>query len=528
MKIKLYYDKYPQQLKNLKYDNFYINLEEGGKISFNRLLDSNNLKKGDFIIFEYDDTFNKHLDEDDKRVDMELIDTIFLEIQPENSLRVFNFFESLNKNTNEIIKKIEEHLKEAIEDYKEIAKSNPNLANNNVWINKFFILKNLLSREEQLIKYFFKVYMDLFYMDCNADIEKIKLKSIATYVEHLKNRINSKDFIKELMKSISCKEIEEYEDVFKNRKDIEKYKEKYKEWCESFKFKIELLLIIFEEKIFLLLNREKHFNSNELKDYLKELNKNKDYFSFTKKYKIYFEKLPKNKLGFFKVNLFRIKIYLYLKLMSRLKKLLFDGNKDFSKIFKSLNPKTCKVKKSNYKNLAESISFKDFTSILIYLEENNKINEEKKIELFNLYSQYTKIDIKDIAFFKDILSYEMNSSLLEIKIRKTNTLKAMNFRFYNKEIEKVEYLDTNEYIPNSLYALEKHSPSIFESNVFIGKFLEKLSETKYLFEDIITQTGMQIIDIKEEYEILGTLLKIEFSFKSNNNISDIEDFLSQN
>ena len=184
---------------------------------------------------------------------------------------------------------------------------------------------------------------------------------------------------------------------------------------------------------------------------------------------------------------------------------------------KSLSEESAKTKGSAYKNLTKLLSYEDFIRILNYLEENNKINQEDRIKLFRLYSQYNKIDIDEIIFFDSLLSYELNSPFLDFKTRIPNTLETYNFQFYNSKIEKIEYYEMSNAetcTPNSIYVLEKNDAYSSECNAFIGKFLTVVSENKLLFEDVSGKTGIQIIDTEKAYKLLGKIKKIEFDYNT--------------
>lgn len=518
MEVKLYYDLDRYIKNDIKYKNFSIYIDEQYRLFFNRLTNEDNIRMQDFFVVDYDE-FNTYV-ENKKGFDVSsrielLIYYVFFEMLPENSLQIFLFFKMLEEEVDKI-KKIKELINESIKKYSE--KDQKDLImemyrkNYEGRVQNLLVLDKLLSKSEinkDIITNFIEFYIDLLEIYYKNSLDRVKLKTIM-----LKKRILEKN-----------KLVVEYEksDFEKNVCDITITKKFFEESCEKIQTKIHLLLIIFEEQIFFLMKRK---NEETLQNLLEEKNGENTYFSFAKKYEPYFDKIfirGKKKellevknidICFFKSNLFRVKIYFYLLLMKSLKNLIFKRNIDLSKIFISLNKNTCKVLKSNYVNLNRELSFKHFNEILNYLknkeDKENKKDKEKIIRLFNLYSQYTKINMEEIYFFTNIIEYEMRFPFLEVKTREPNVVYPANFKFYDKEVLKVEYAKKNDCKYNIIYVLEKKRHSFDGYDIFIGKFLRKFSEIEYLFEDVITKRGIQIIIIGEEYEILGELLKIEF------------------
>lgn len=487
-----------------------------------------------------------------------LIRDIFLKIEPENNLNSFIFFKTLKENK---VEKIKKPLKNCIESYFSHLE-NPILfnpldeRNKNIFF-KSWILEKFLEENQKYIEAFLNFYEEIFKINWfnlnNQDLKKLlqKHKNLKEWIDSIKSNFANhlekkyqdfnhmvKTFKKNKLTGCSKNVLQE----FKNFMEYDKndFKKKYTDVFNIMVLKIKLILLSFEEGVTLFYEKNKKNSSKE--DVKIEEKIAHDFLGIAKKYENYFQDLKINgNISFFYKSLFRVKIYLYLKLIDTLKELLELQTKNnegelWGKIFKtsqkesaktkdsahknftkSLSKKSAKTKGSAYKNLTKLLSYEDFIRILNYLEENNKINQEDRIKLFRLYSQYNKIDIDEIIFFDSLLSYELNSPFLDFKTRIPNTLETYNFQFYNSKIEKIEYYEmsnTETCSPNSIYVLKKNDAYSSECNAFIGKFLTVVSENKLLFEDVSGKTGIQIIDTEKAYKLLGKIKKIEFDYNT--------------
>lgn len=555
MKIKLYYNLKRNIISNIKYENFKLYINEENKIFFYKLSDKNNLNEKDFIIVE-EENLEKIIN--DTKLHDTLIENIFFDTEPENNLNSFIFFKTLKKNKVEKIKKQLENYIEWCFSYLEgtILSISLNKEDKNIFFKRW-ILKKFLEENQKYIEAFLNFYEDIFKINWfnlnNQDLKKLlqKHKNLKEWIDPIKS-----DFANHLEKKYQdfnhmVKTFEENKltgcsknvlQEFKNFMEYDKndFKKKYTDVFNIMVLKIKLILLSFEEGVTLFYEKNKKNSSKE--DVKIEKKIAHDFLGIAKKYENYFQDLKINgNISFFYKSLFRVKIYLYLKLMDTLKELLELQTKNnegelWSKVFKtsqkesaktkdsahknltkSLSEESAKTKGSAYKNLTKLLSYEDFIRILNYLEENNKINQEDRIKLFRLYSQYNKIDIDEIIFFDSLLSYELNSPFLDFKTRIPNTLETYNFQFYNSKIEKIEYYEmsnTETCTPNSIYVLEKNDAYSSDCNAFIGKFLTVVSENKLLFEDVSGKTGIQIIDTEKAYKLLGKIKKIEFDYNT--------------
>ena len=489
--------------------------------------------------------------------DSSIID-FFLKIEPENNLKSFIFFKTLKKNKVEKIKKQLENYIEWCFSYLEgLILPIPLSEGNKDIFFKSWILEKFLEENQKYIEAFLNFYEEIFKINWfnlnNQDLKKLlqKHKNLKEWIDSIKsnfaNHLEKKyqDFnhmVKtfEKNKLAGCSKYTLQEFKFFMEYDKNDFKKEYTDVFNIMVLKIKLILLSFEEGVTLFYEKNKKNSSKEdvkIKEKIAH-----DFLGIAKKYENYFQDLKINgNISFFYKSLFRVKIYLYLKLIDTLKELLELQTKNnegelWSKIFKtsqkesaktedsahknftkSLSKKSAKTKGSAYKNLTKLLSYEDFIRILNYLEENNKINQEDKIKLFRLYSQYNKIDIDEIIFFDSLLSYELNSPFLDFKTRIPNTLETYNFQFYNSKIEKIEYYEmsnTETCSPNSIYVLKKNDAYSSECNAFIGKFLTVVSENKLLFEDVSGKTGIQIIDTEKAYKLLGKIKKIEFDYNT--------------
>ena len=468
-----------------------------------------------------------------------LIRDIFLKIEPENNLNSFIFFKNLKENK---VEKIKKPLKNCIESYFSHLE-NPMLfspldeGNKDIFF-KSWILEKFLEENQKYIEAFLNFYEEIFKINWfnlnNQDLKKLlqKHKNLKEWIDPIKSDFANhlgkkyqdfnhmvKTFKKNKLTGCSKNVLQEFKNFMEYDKDD--FKEKYTDVFNIMVLKIKLILLSFEEGVTLFYEKNKKNSSKE--DVKIEKKIAHDFLGIAKKYENYFQDLKINgNILFFYKSLFRVKIYLYLKLMDTLKELLElqtrnDEGELWSHIFGGLKKESTKTKGSAYKNLTKLLSYEDFIRILNYLEENNKINQEDRIKLFRLYSQYNKIDIDEIIFFDSLLSYELNSPFLDFKTRIPNTLETYNFQFYNSKIEKIEYYEmsnTETCIPNSIYVLKKNDAYSSECNAFIGKFLTVVSENKLLFEDVSGKTGIQIIDTEKAYKLLGKIKKIEFDYNT--------------
>ena len=503
---------------------------------FNKLSDKNNIKIGDFIIIE-ESALEKIIS--DIKLHDDLIEIIFFDTEPENNLKSFIFFKILEEDK---VKGIKKYLDSSITIYFDNLKE-PSLLmlfseSNKYTFFKHWILREFFKENQEYIEAFFDFYEEILKINW-FNIDSSCLKKLFLKHNSLKKWINS---IKSNLVVQTEEKYQEFNKSIKNEKNkfasysknvIQRYKELLEYDKNDFKkgytnifskiiLKIELILLSFEEGITLFYEKNK---TTLPKETLRKIGigKSNDFIDIIKKYEKYFQKLKTNEnFSFFYKNLFRVKIYLYLKLINILKELLElqtrnDEGKLWGDIFGNLKKESAKTKGSAYKNLTKLLSYEDFIKILNYLEKNNKINQEDRIKLFRLYSQYNKIDIDEIIFFDSLLSYELNSPFLDFKTRIPNTLETYNFQFYNSKIEKIEYYEmsnTETCTPNSIYVLEKNDAYSSECNAFIGKFLTVVSENKLLFEDVSGKTGIQIIDTEKAYKLLGKIKKIEFDYNT--------------
>ena len=536
MKIKLYYNFKKNKISNIKYENFEFYINEENKIIFYKLSDKNNLNEKDFIIVE-EESLEKIIS--DIKLHDALIENIFFDTEPENNLNSFTFFKTLKENKVEKIKKQLENYIEWCFSYLEgsilpipLSKGNKDI------FFKSWILKKFLEENQKYIEAFLNFYEDIFKINWfnlnNQDLKKLlqKHKNLKEWIDPIKsdfaNHLEKKyqDFNRmvntfEENKLTGCSKNVLQE--FKNFMEYDKkdFKKKYTDVFNIMVLKIKLILLSFEEGVTLFYEKNKKNSSKE--DVKIEEKIAHDFLGIAKKYENYFQDLKINgNISFFYKSLFRVKIYLYLKLIDTLKELLElqtrnDEGELWSNIFGGLKKESTKTKGSAYKNLTKLLSYEDFIRILNYLEKNNKINQEDRIKLFRLYSQYNKIDIDEIIFFDSLLSYELNSPFLDFKTRIPNTLETYNFQFYNSKIEKIEYYEMSNAetcTPNSIYVLKKNDAYSSECNAFIGKFLTVVSENKLLFEDVSGKTGIQIIDTEKAYKLLGKIKKIEFDYNT--------------
>ncbi len=503
---------------------------------FNKLSDKNNIKIGDFIIIE--ESALKKIISDIKLHD-DLIENIFFDTEPENNLKSFIFFKILEEDK---VKGIKKYLDSSITIYFDNLKE-PSLLmlfseSNKYTFFKHWILREFFKENQEYIEAFFDFYEEILKINW-FNIDSSCLKKLFLKHNSLKKWINS------IKSNLVVQPEEKYQEFNKNIKNeknkfasysknvIQRYKELLEYDKNDFKkgytnifseiiLKIELILLSFEEGITLFYEKNKTTLPKETLRKIR-IGKSNDFIDIIKKYEKYFQKLKTNEnFSFFYKNLFRVKIYLYLKLINILKELLElqtrnDEGKLWGDIFGDLKKESAKTKGSAYKNLTKLLSYEDFIKILNYLEKNNKINQEDRIKLFWLYSQYNKIDIDEIIFFDSLLSYELNSPFLDFKTRIPNTLETYNFQFYNSKIEKIEYYEmsnTETCTPNSIYVLKKNDSYSSDCNAFIGKFLTVVSENKLLFEDVSGKTGIQIIDTEKAYKLLGKIKKIEFDYNN--------------
>ena len=536
MKIKLYYNFKKNKISNIKYENFELYINEENKIIFYKLSDKNNLNEKDFIIVE-EESLEKIIS--DIKLHDALIENIFFDTEPENNLNSFTFFKTLKENKVEKIKKL---LKDYIKwcfSYFEKPTSLTSLNSGNIDIFfKSWILKKFLEENQKYIEAFLNFYEEIFKINWfnlnNQDLKKLlqKHKNLKEWIDPIKSNFANhlekkyqdfnrmvKTFEENKLTGCSKNVLQEFKNFMEYDKDD--FKEKYTDVFNIMVLKIKLILLSFEEGVTLFYEKNKKNSSKENVKIEKKIAH--DFLGIAKKYENYFQDLKINgNISFFYKSLFRVKIYLYLKLMDTLKELLELQTKNnegelWSKVFKTSQKESAKTKGSAYKNLTKLLSYEDFIRILNYLEENNKINQEDRIKLFRLYSQYNKIDIDEIIFFDSLLSYELNSPFLDFKTRIPNTLETYNFQFYNSKIEKIEYYEmsnTETCIPNSIYVLKKNDAYSSECNAFIGKFLTVVSENKLLFEDVSGKTGIQIIDTEKAYKLLGKIKKIEFDYNT--------------
>ena len=536
MKIKLYYNFKKNKISNIKYENFELYINEENKIIFYKLSDKNNLNEKDFIIVE-EESLEKIIS--DIKLHDALIENIFFDTEPENNLNSFTFFKTLKENKVEKIKKL---LKDYIKwcfSYFEKPTSLTSLNSGNIDIFfKSWILKKFLEENQKYIEAFLNFYEEIFKINWfnlnNQDLKKLlqKHKNLKEWIDPIKSNFANhlekkyqdfnrmvKTFEENKLTGCSKNVLQE----FKNFMEYDKndFQKKYTDVFNIMVLKIKLILLSFEEGVTLFYEKNKKNSSKENVKIEKKIAH--DFLGIAKKYENYFQDLKINgNISFFYKSLFRVKIYLYLKLMDTLKELLELQTKNnegelWSKVFKTSQKESAKTKGSAYKNLTKLLSYEDFIRILNYLEENNKINQEDRIKLFRLYSQYNKIDIDEIIFFDSLLSYELNSPFLDFKTRIPNTLETYNFQFYNSKIEKIEYYEMSNAetcTPNSIYVLKKNDAYSSECNAFIGKFLTVVSENKLLFEDVSGKTGIQIIDTEKAYKLLGKIKKIEFDYNT--------------
>lgn len=536
MEIKLYYNKNMKIDINLKYDNFEFYIKNDDRVIFNKLSDKNNIKIGDFIIIE-ESALEKIIS--DIKLHDALIENIFFDTEPENNLKSFIFFKILKEDkVNGIKKYLDSNIDTYLNNLKEPSLLMSFNEGNKYIFFKSWILKKFLEEKQKYIEAFLNFYEEILkinWFNLNTqDLKKLlqKYNSLKDWIDpiksdfanHLEKKYQDfnymvKTFEKSKLTSYSKNVLQEFKNFIEYDKDD--FKKKYTDVFNIMVLKIKLILLSFEEGVTLFYEKNK---TNLSKEEVKVKEKiAHDFLGITKKYENYFQNLKINgDISFFYKSLFRVKIYLYLKLIDMLKESLElqtrnDEGKLWGDIFGDLKKESAKTKGSAYKNLTKLLSYEDFIKILNYLEKNNKINQEDRIKLFRLYSQYNKIDINEIIFFDSLLSYELNSPFLDFKTRIPNTLETYNFQFYHSKIKKIEYFEmsnTETYTPNSIYVLEKNDAYSSECNAFIGKFLTVVSENKLLFEDVSGKTGIQIIDTEKSYKLLGKIKKIEFDYNT--------------